>query len=144
MKKFIKNSLLLCLSTGIINIIEIITNAYITQKIGTTVIGSYSLITNVFNFLITISLFGIPLAIIKIVSEKDELKDNCSIVATTKISYKICAIISLIVCISTIFLREKIFLILLNGLKDTSIIILISLSLPFMALSTCILSLIHI
>lgn len=137
MKKFIKNSLLLCLSTGIINIIEIITNAYITQKIGTTVIGSYSLITNVFNFLITISLFGIPLAIIKIVSEKDELKDNCSIVTATKISYKICAIISLIVCISTIFLREKIFLILLNGLKDTSIIILISLSLPFMALSTC-------
>ena len=76
MLKFFKNLLILSLSTGIINIIEVITNAYITQKIGTTVLGSYSLIMNVFNFLVTISLFGVPLAITKIVSEKMNLTIN--------------------------------------------------------------------
>ena len=70
MIRFLKNFALLSISTGIINIIEVITNAYISQKIGTTILGSYSLIMNMFNFLVTISLFGVPLAITKIVSEK--------------------------------------------------------------------------
>ena len=67
--KFFKNFIILTLSTLIINVVEMLTNIYITNKIGTTVLGSYSLIMNLFNFLVTISLFGIPLAITKIVSE---------------------------------------------------------------------------
>ena len=69
--KFFKNFLLLTFSTLIINVVEMLTNIYITNKIGTTVLGSYSLIMNFFNFLVTVSLFGIPLAITKIVSEND-------------------------------------------------------------------------
>ena len=138
MLKFFKNFLILSLSTGIINIIEVITNAYITQKIGTTVLGSYSLIMNVFNFLVTISLFGVPLAITKIVSEKDELNDKPSIVKASKIGYKLCALISISVCIFTIIFKEKISKIFLNNLDDTRILILLALSLPLMALSSCI------
>ena len=57
--KFFKNFIILTLSTLIINVVEMLTNIYITNKIGTTVLGSYSLIMNLFNFLVTISLFGI-------------------------------------------------------------------------------------
>lgn len=138
MLKFIKNFALLSVSTGIINIIEIITNAYITQKIGTTVLGSYSLIMNVFNFLVTISLFGIPLAITKIVSEKDELKDNSSIAKASNIGYKICALISLSVCIFTIIFKDTISDFFIRNIQDNRILILLALSLPFMGLSSCI------
>ena len=71
-----------------------ITNVYITNKIGTTVLGSYSLIINVFNFLVTTSLFGIPLTITKLVSENDELKKDKAIEYSSKIACKICAVIS--------------------------------------------------
>lgn len=138
MLKFIKNFIILSLSTGIINIIEVITNAYITQKIGTTVLGSYSLITNFFNFLVTISLFGVPLAITKIVSEKDELNDNVSIIKASNIGYKLCAIISTCVCMLTIIFKDKISDIFLNNLQDTRILVLIALSLPLMAISSCV------
>ena len=47
--KFFKNFLLLTFSTLIINVVEMLTNIYITNKIGTTVLGSYSLIMNFFN-----------------------------------------------------------------------------------------------
>ncbi len=138
MLKFIKNFLLLSLSTGIINIIEVITNAYITQKIGTTILGSYSLITNFFNFLVTISLFGIPLAITKIVSEKDETNDNRYIKKAISIGNKICALISVIVCIITILFKDKICDIFLHNLEDDRLLILLALSLPFMAIGSSI------
>ena len=136
MIRFIKNFALLSISTGIINIIEVITNAYISQKIGTTVLGSYSLIMNMFNFLVTISLFGVPLAITKIVSEKDELNDDKSIVKASRIGYKICGIISVIVCIITILFKDEICSIFLRNLQDDRIVILLALSLPFMAISS--------
>ena len=84
-----------------------LTNIYITNKIGTTVLGSYSLIMNLFNFLVTISLFGIPLAITKIVSESDILKNNSNIACSSKIACKFCAIISICVCIFTILLKNE-------------------------------------
>ena len=137
MIRFIKNFALLSISTGIINIIEVITNAYISQKIGTTILGSYSLIMNMFNFLVTISLFGVPLAITKIVSEKDELNDNKSIVKASRIGYKICAIISVFVCLITIIFKDEICSSFLRNLPDDRIVILLALSLPFMAISSC-------
>ena len=136
MIRFIKNFALLSISTGIINIIEVITNAYISQKIGTTVLGSYSLIMNMFNFLVTISLFGVPLAITKIVSERDELNDDKSIVKASRIGYRICAIISVTVCIITIVFKDKICTIFLRNLPDDRIVIPLALSLPFMAISS--------
>lgn len=136
MLKFVKNFILLSISTGIINIIEIITNAYITQKIGTTVLGSYSLIMNAFSFLVTISLFGIPLAITKIVSEKDELHDIPSAITATKIGYKICAAISCSVCFLTIIFRNEFTSLVLRNLNDETILILLALSLPFMAVTS--------
>jgi stage V sporulation protein B len=138
MLKFLKNFILLSISTGIINIIEVITNAYITQKIGTTILGTYSLIGNLFNFLVTISLFGVPLAITKIVSEKDELSDNNSIIKASKIGYRLCAIISIIICILTIIFKNTICKFFLKNIDDDKIIILLALSLPFIAISSCI------
>lgn len=135
--KFIKNFLLLTFSTLIINIIEMITNVYITNKIGTTILGSYSLIMNVFNFLVTVSLFGIPLAITKIVSENDELKKNKAIECSSKIACKICAIISVCVCIFTIVNREMLVSFFLHNSTSSDVFIILALSLPFIALTSC-------
>lgn len=135
--KFIKNFFLLTFSTLIINIIEMITNVYITNKIGTTVLGSYSLIMNVFNFLVTVSLFGIPLAITKIVSENDELKKNKTIELSSKIACKICAIISISVCIFTILNRDLLVSFFLHNSTTSDVFIILALSLPFIALTSC-------
>ena len=135
--KFIKNFLLLTFSTLIINVIEMITNVYITNKIGTTILGSYSLIMNVFNFLVTISLFGIPLAITKIVSENDELKKNKAIEASSKIACKICAVISISVCIFTILNREMLVSFFLHNSTSSDVFIILALSLPFITLTSC-------
>lgn len=135
--KFIKNFLILTFSTLIINIIEMITNVYITNKIGTTILGSYSLIMNVFNFLVTVSLFGIPLAITKLVSENDELKKDKAIEYSSKLACKICAIISISVCIFTILNREFLVSFFLHGSTPNDVFIILALSLPFIALTSC-------
>lgn len=135
--KFFKNFIILTLSTLIINVVEMLTNIYITNKIGTTVLGSYSLIMNLFNFLVTISLFGIPLAITKIVSESDILKNNSNIACSSKIACKFCAIISICVCIFTILFKNELVSILLNDIVDSNVIIILALSLPFIALTSC-------
>ena len=135
--KFFKNFLLLTFSTLIINVVEMLTNIYITNKIGTTVLGSYSLIMNFFNFLVTVSLFGIPLAITKIVSENDILKKDSSIACSSKLACKFCAIISVSVCIFTILFKDKLASILLNNIIDPNVIIILALSLPFIALTSC-------
>ncbi len=135
--KFLKNFLLLTTSTLIINVVEMITNIYITNKIGTTVLGSYSLIMNLFNFLVTVSLFGIPLAITKIVSENDILNNDSKIACSSKIACKFCALISISVCIFTIIFKNKLVSIFLNNIIDSNIIIILALSLPFMALTSC-------
>ncbi len=125
------------MSTFIINIIQMITNVYITNKIGTTVLGSYSLIQNLFNFLMTISLFGIPLAVTKIVSESDILNNGSNVNYASRLACKFCAIISVLVCIFTIVFREKITQIFLHNIVDTTTIIILALSLPFIAISSC-------
>lgn len=135
--KFIKNFLLLTFSTLIINIIEMITNVYITNKIGTTVLGSYSLIINVFNFLVTTSLFGIPLTITKLVSENDELKKDKAIEYSSKIACKICAVISVSVCIFTILNRKFLVSFFLHNSTSSDVFIILALSLPFIALTSC-------
>ena len=114
-----------------------VTNVYITNKIGTTVLGSYSLIMNVFNFLVTVSLFGIPLAITKLVSENDELKKDKAIEMSSKIACKICAIISVLVCIFTVLNRDLLVSFFLHNSTSSDIFIILGASLPFIALTSC-------
>ncbi len=135
--KFIQNFILLTCSTILMNIVEMLANAYITQKIGTTVLGTYSLIMNMFNFLITICMFGIPLAITKIISESYILNDNEKAKKTTKYSLIICTIISIIICTITIIFRNELNIVFLRGIVDEKVIIFLALSLPFMCLSSC-------
>lgn len=136
-RKFILNFILLTTSTLIINIIEMITNVYITNKVGTTTLGSYSLIMNAFNFFVTISLFGIPLAITKLVSENDELKKDKAIEYSSKIACKISTIISITVCIFTILNRKTLVKLFLHNSTTDDVFFILALSLPFIALTSC-------
>lgn len=136
MKRFLKNFFVLSFSTIVINIIQTYLSAYITQKLGTTFLGSFSLVNTLFKFLMTVSLFGVPLAITKLVSENDTYDDKNSIVLISKIGCRICALSSAITCLITIIFANKISSLVLPNFKDTKVIIVLALSLPFIAISS--------
>lgn len=136
--KFIHNFILLTISTIMINIIEIFVSSYITKKVGTTALGTYSLIMNMFNFLVTVCMFGVPLAVTKIISEADALKDNFKIKKATSISIIICATISILISVLTIIFKDAINTLFLRKMVSGKVIITLALSLPFMCLSSCI------
>lgn len=138
MKKFLKNFFVLSFSTIVIDLIDTFTSAYITKKLGTTFIGSFSLVNTIFKFLMTISLFGVPLAITKLVSEADSNNDSDGIKKITRIGCVICAIVSFFTCILTILFQEKIIELFLSHMKGTKIVVTLALSLPFIAISSVI------
>ena len=138
MKRFLENFFKLSFSTILINIIETFTSAYITKKLGTTFLGSFSLVNTLFKFLMTVSLFGIPLAITKLVSEEDASSQKGNIATISKLGCKICAITSMITCIITIIFCDKISQVVLPNFKDLKVIIVLAISLPFIAISSVI------
>ncbi len=139
-KNFIKNFIYLTISGLAINLIELLVNAYITKKIGTTVLGTYSLITSLFNFLMTICIFGIPLSITKLTSEFDALKENHKIYNYSKLGIMICLFSSCVISAIVIIFNKNINNIFLHNLLDKKELILLSVSLPFVTLTSCICS----
>ncbi len=137
MIKFIINYITLLFSNSIVYIIDLITNTYITRKIGTTVLGSYSLMMNIFSFLISLSLFGIPLSITKIVSEKT-VTDRKSISSYCKTAIKICTITSIFSIIITYIFKDTVSNIILKDSINSNFFLILAFTLPFISISSCI------
>ncbi len=137
MIKFIINYVILIFSNGIINIIELLTNTYITRKIGTAFVGSYSLIMNFFTFLITLSVFGVPLALTKLVSEKTTSNKE-EINAYSKSAIKICLVTSILTTILSFIFKDNIANIILKDTINSNYIGILCLALPLISVSACI------
>ena len=69
-KIFILNSIVLLVSSLILQVIGMFFNVYISNKIGTESIGIYQLIMSVYMFSITVANSGIHLATTRIISEQ--------------------------------------------------------------------------
>ena len=135
--KLITNFIILTTSTILVGLLDMATNAYITQKIGTTVLGSFSLIMNSFVFFITVSIAGIPLAITKLVSSYDENNDISNLQYSNKIAQILSFIISSTVALLVILFRKQLNILLFNGMVSEKIIIILAGSLPFICLNAC-------
>ncbi len=70
LRQFIKNGLLLSLTSAILQAIGILFNSYITGKVGADGMGVYQLIMSVYRFAVTFSLGGIGLAATRVVAEQ--------------------------------------------------------------------------
>ncbi len=70
LRQFIKNGLLLSLTSAFLQAIGILFNSYITGKVGADGMGVYQLIMSVYRFAVTFSLGGIGLAATRVVAEQ--------------------------------------------------------------------------
>ena len=96
-KFFIFNTSFLIITSLIFRAIDIYFTAYISQRIGSEMVGIYQLVMTVYLFGITLATSGINLAVTRVISEELAL-DN---IGGIKKVMKRCIFITLITSIST-------------------------------------------
>ena len=74
LKTFVFNTIILSISSLVMNIIGMGFNVYISNKIGTEALGVYQLIISIYTFAITLATSGISIAVTHLVSKKLALK----------------------------------------------------------------------
>lgn len=137
-KFFIFNTSVLIITSLIFRAIDIYFTAYVASKIGSENVGIYQLVMSVYLFGITLATSGINLAVTRVVSEHLALDNPGGI---RKIMKK-CIYITLITSITTsiILYINSDFIIqkCLHGKVSNSVIHLVCLALPLIAMSSAI------
>lgn len=140
LKNFFINGIILSLTSLILRCIGMFFNSYISQKIGAEAVGLYGLVMSVYFFAITIALSGVNLATTKIITEE---------ISNTKPIYyeNIKKIIRKCLIFCLIFSGFSSFLLIISAplicktwlhSKITPIpFYIISISLPFISMSSC-------
>ena len=137
-KIFLINGFILTITTLLMRGIGMVFNIYISNKVGTEAIGTFSLIMSIYTFAITIATSGIGIACTYIVSEQFAKKDYITGINATKT----CIWFSILLSIASAFI---IFLIapivsvhFLKATVSSTPIYIIGLGLPFIAISSVI------
>ena len=137
-KFFIFNTSFLIITSLIFRGIDIYFTGYISKKIGTEQMGIFGLIMSVYLFGITLATSGINLAVTRVISEELALDNPGGV----KKVMKKCLYITLITSISTslIFWTNTDFIVekCLHGKVSHSVIHLVCLALPLIAMSSAI------
>lgn len=137
-KLFIINTFLLTLTSILMQSISIYFNSFISKKIGTEGIGTFTLILSVYSFFITLSCSGINLTVTKIISKefaKKYISDGLKIISECLLisfTFGILSSTVLIICsdfILNTFLENRI---------NKKVIYILSVSLPFISMSSAI------
>ena len=137
-KTFLINGIVLTITSFILRCIGIFFNSYISQRIGTEAVGLYGLVMSVYSFAITIALSGINLATTKIVAEEIAIGNlgNIKKVVSKCLIYSL--FFSCLGCFLLIIFAPFICIQWLHS-KITSLpFYIISISLPFISMSSCI------
>ena len=136
-KIFILNSLVLLVSSIILQIIGMFFNIYISNKIGSEAVGVFTLVMSVYLFGITLA-SGINIASTRVISEELAYNNYSGVKAATKK----CIIISLITGIlaSLIFFVFCDFIVVncLHNRISNKVIYVLSLALPFISMCSAI------
>ena len=137
-KIFLINGFILTLTTLFMRGIGLIFNIYISNKVGTEAIGTFSLIMSVYNFAITIATSGIGIACTYIVSERFEKKDYITGINATKTCIWFSIILSLISGLIIFLAAPIVSESWLKATVSSVPIYVIALGLPFIAVSSVI------
>lgn len=129
--KFISTTLILLVGGFITKILGMIIKIIMTRLIGTNGIGLYMLIMPTFNLFITICQLGFPVAISKLVAE--DKNNNKQIVFSSTI---FSLILNILLIVSIVILAPVISDKLLHNSDTYYSIIAISLTLPFISISS--------
>lgn len=133
-KKLLTNTLLLTVASFIMRTVSVSFNVYLTNKIGADGIGLFQLISTVYGMAITFSVAGIRLAAMRLVADNAALgKYNDRQIMRRCLVYSfVCGtVIALLLSLFSAFIGEK----WIGDLRSVPSLRLLSLSLPFVAMS---------
>ncbi len=135
---FFINGILLTFTSLILRLIGMSFSIYISNKIGSKATGVFELVMSIYMFFVTFALSGINLACTRVVTEDIANGSNENVKATVKkcLLYSLFfgSISSLAICILAPFLSN----VILHNQVSSLPFYAISISLPFVAMSSCI------
>jgi len=138
LKIFVFNTLILLISSIILQIITMFFNIYIANTIGEEAVGVFALVMSVYTFGITLASAGINIATTRVVAEELACKNEIG----AKQAARRCVLFSLIfgACASAIFFIFADFITIhcLHNHISKNVIYLICIALPFISMSSAI------
>lgn len=135
---FLVNGIILTCTSLILRTIGMFFNVYISNKIGSESVGVFELVMSVYFFFVTFSLSGINLACIRIVSEELAYGNDKNIKPATRKCLFFSLTFGLFSGLTLFILAPYISSIFLHSKVSCFPFYVISLSLPFVAMSSCI------
>ncbi len=137
-KTFVINGLILTLTSLILRCISIFFNSYISQKIGAEAVGLYGIVMSIYSFSITIALSGISFATTKIVSEEIAVGNIGNVKNVVRKCLAFSLFFSCTASLLLILFSSHICKICLHNKISNVPFYIISISLPFISMSSCI------
>ncbi len=138
LKKFLINGAFLTAAAFITQVLGMIFRAYMSSRIGAEALGLYQLIVTVYAFAVTVSASGITLLVTRAVTEAAALKNEgcikCIVSKCMSISLAASIITGLLLFLLSGFISQNI----LRQKSAEQALKILSLSLPFIAISACI------
>ncbi len=133
-KLFIINTFLLTFTTIFLRLVGMFFRIYLSNKIGTEGMGLYQLILSVYMVFISFANAGISVSVTRLISENMDRYHSHKIVAKT-LMYQLC--VGLITAAILYVVSGMLCSIFLKDTRIVSALKVISLSLPFIAMSSC-------
>lgn len=139
MKKtlFIKNAAILTVSSLILRFIGIVFKVWLAGEIGAEGIGLYQLIFSVYTFVSTFATSGICTAVTRLTADELALGSKKTTLKIMRRCIQLTLIIAAITVMILLFGANFISKFILGDIRAASSIKILSLSLPFMGISSC-------
>lgn len=134
---FIKNGIILTISSIILKTISIIFNIFLSNKISSSDLGSWSIIMSIFSFLLTVSLSGVNLSSTRLVAKEHSYGNVGNIKIIIRDCLKYCLFFSILSILLLLSFKNYIFNVISEKSIDIKLIYLLSLTLPFCSISSC-------
>lgn len=134
---FVKNGIILTASSLFSRLLSMGFTVFLSNKIPSNIIGTWGLLMSVFTFLLTIALSGINLASTRLISEEKTYGNQHNIPNILKSCLKYSAFFSIFSIVIAVIFSKYISHNVLKNLIPIYLIYVLSLSLPFCSVCSC-------
>lgn len=134
---FIKNALILTVSSLVLRFAGIIFKVWLAAAIGSEGIGLYQLIFSVYVLVSTFATSGISTAVTRLIAEELALGNKKGTLKILKCAIKLSLIIAVITVIAVYFGSQIIAVKFLGDIRAVAALKILPFSLPFMCVSSC-------
>ena len=134
---FIKNAMILTVSSLILRFLGIVFKVWLAAEIGPEGIGLYQIIFSVYMLASTFAVSGISTAVTRLIADELALGSKKGVLKILKRCILITCIIALFSNLLLFFAAKPISIYILEDIRAVNAIKILSFSLPFMGISSC-------